>query len=111
MFRLACLFAVLALLPLAAQPQIGNCPVFPARNIWNTPVDKLPVHPLSSQWIATGGADRSLHPDFGPGGGIPFVVVPGDQPKVPMIFTDGAPNSEPGPYPIPPDAPIEVGDS
>ena len=111
MFRLVCLFALLVPLPLAGQPQIANCPVFPSRNIWNTAVDKLPVHPFSSQWIATEGADRPLHPDFGSGGGIPFVTVPGDQSKVPITFTAGADNSEPGPYPIPPDAPIEVGDS
>jgi hypothetical protein len=111
MFRLAFLFGLVALLPLVAQPQIGNCAVFPARNIWNTPVDKLPVHPLSSQWIATEGATRTLHPDFGPAASIPYVIVPGNQPRVPINFTAGAGNSEPGPYPIPPDAPIEAGDS
>jgi hypothetical protein len=54
-----------------------------------------------------------LHPDFGAnwdGGpfGIPYVVVPGTQPKVPVTF-DYADESDPGPYPIPANAPIEGG--
>ena len=40
--------------------------------------------------------------------GIPFVVVPGTQPKVPVTF-DYADESDPGPYPIPANAPIEGG--
>ena len=52
----------------------------------------------------------NLHPDFGrnPHYGIPFVVVPKNQPKVPVHF-GYASQSDPGPYPIPPDAPIEGG--
>jgi len=38
--------------------------------------------------------------------GIPYTVVNGSQPKVPVSF-DYADESDPGPYPIPPDAPIE----
>ena len=56
---------------------------------------------------------RGLHPDFGTvweGApiGIPYVVVPGTQPKVPISFSY-ADESDPGPYPIPPNAPIEGG--
>ena len=53
---------------------------------------------------------RNLHPDFGsnPTYGIPYVVVAGTQAKVPMSF-DYSDESDPGPYPIPPDAPIEGG--
>src|SRR5206468_841937 len=40
--------------------------------------------------------------------GIPYTTVPGDQKKVPVSFTY-ADESDPGPYPIPPDAPIEGG--
>ena len=58
------------------------------------------------------GGTKFLHADFGlnPDYGIPFVVVPGTQPKVPMVF-DYADDSDPGPYPIPPNAPIEGGAS
>lgn len=98
-----------------AAPSLEGCPIFPADNIWNTPVDNLPVDTLSGDYIDSIGSDITLHPDFGqpyPDGGrlmpigIPFTVVNGSQPKVPVSF-DYADESDPGPYPIPPDAPIE----
>ena len=57
--------------------------------------------------------NKPLHPDFGPVWegvpiGIPYVVVPGTQKKVPVAFKY-ADESDSGPYPIPPDAPIEGG--
>src|SRR5262249_50937937 len=65
--------------------------------------------------LATIGLTTRLHPDFGSGKnwtgvpfGIPYIVVPGTQPKVPLTF-DYADESDPGPYPVPPDAPIEGG--
>jgi uncharacterized protein (TIGR03437 family) len=97
-----------------AQPQISGCEVFPANNIWNTPVDKLPVDANSAKYVATIGASAPAHPDFGSGLydggpiGIPFVAVPGTQPKVAMSF-QYADESDPGPYPIPANAPIEGG--
>lgn len=92
---------------------ISGCPIFPADNPWNTPVDADPVDPDSDAYLASmGAATKKLHPDWGsnPEYGIPYVVVPGTQPKVPMTF-DYADESDPGPYPIPPDAPIEGGAS
>ncbi len=87
--------------------------VFPPGDEWNRDVSKDPVDPDSATLIASIGADRNLHPDFGAnwqGGpfGIPYVVVPGNQPKVPVRF-EYADESDPGPYPIPADAPIEGG--
>lgn len=93
------------------------CPLFPPDNIWNTPIDTLPVHELSSDYIDAIGRDATLHPDFGSGLwppddggpiGIPFVVVPAAQPAVPVSFYYPD-ESDPGPYPIPPDPPIEGG--
>jgi hypothetical protein len=54
-----------------------------------------------------------LHPDFGTvyngsPNGIPYVLVPGTQPKVPVRFSYRE-ESDPGPYPVPSDAPIEGG--
>lgn len=40
--------------------------------------------------------------------GIPWTTVPGTQPRVPMVF-DYDDESDPGPYPFPPDAPVEAG--
>lgn len=98
----------------AGSPALGGCPLFPADNIWNTRVDTLPVHSRSNDYINSIGRTTGLHPDFGSGLwdggpiGIPFVIVPASQPPVNITF-GYADESDPGPYPIPPDAPIEGG--
>ena len=96
-------------------PSDTGCTIFPADNIWNTRVDSLPLHPNSAAYIATIGANAGIHPDFGSGTwdggpiGIPYVTVPGTQPKVAIHFTAYGDESDPGPYPIPSDAPVEGG--
>ena len=96
----------------------SDCTILPADNIWNTPIDDLPVHPRSGQYVAAVGAGSSFHADFGSGVwppnstspiGIPYVEVPADQPLVEVTWTAYGNESDPGPYPIPPDAPIEGG--
>jgi len=87
---------------------LGGKQVFPADNPWNRDVSGDPVDPNSDRLIASIGPDKPLHPDFGTKYGIPYVVVPGTQPKVPVSFQYGD-ESDPGPYPVPPDAPIEGG--
>jgi hypothetical protein len=88
--------------------------VFPEDNPWNEDISGLPVDPNSNNLIASIGLNAGLHPDFGTvwagaPNGIPYVVVAGAQPKVPINFTDYGDESDPGPYPVPPDAPIEGG--
>lgn len=99
-------------------PSLPGCPLFPADNIWNTPVDTLPVDPNSAAYIANIGAGTSLHADFGAGVyppgtnspiGIPYVVVPSNQAEVAITEFTYNDESDPGPYPIPPNAPIEGG--
>ncbi|MGH9259488.1 MAG: hypothetical protein ACRD08_06245 [Acidimicrobiales bacterium] len=87
----------------------------PDDNPWNTPVDAAPVDPNSDALIASIGLTKTLHPDFGAsylGGpfGIPYIVVAGNTPRVGVTF-DYYDESDPGPYPIPPNAPIEGGPS
>jgi hypothetical protein len=100
--------------PAQSAPRLAGCPVFPADNPWNQRVDRLPVHPNSDAIVRSMGADDTLHPDFGSGLweggpiGIPFVTVGGAQAKVPVSF-EYADESDRGPYPIPPRAPIEGG--
>lgn len=97
-----------------AQPAIGPCSVFPANDVWNSPVDQLPVAANSATLISTVGAGVHMHADFGSGLwnggpiGIPFVTVAGSQTKYPASFTY-ADESDPGPYPVPLNAPIEGG--
>ncbi len=90
-------------------------PLFPTDNPWNTPVDTLPVDPDSAAYLGSMGLDTGLHADFGTvwdgaPNGIPYVCVSGTQAKVPVTF-DYADESDPGPYPIPADAPVEGGAS
>lgn len=98
----------------AQGPAIGACPVLPADNIWNTAVDQLPVSPNSSTWVTTIGAATGLKADFGAGMwaggpiGIPFITVPGTQTKYPASFLYDD-ESDPGPYAVPLNAPIEGG--
>lgn len=92
---------------------LGTCPVFPASNRWNTDISTAPVHASSNQIVSrinSLGGD-SLHPDFGGNGayGIPYVTVPGSEPKVPIHFTAYGSESNPGPYPVPLGAPVEGG--
>jgi len=98
---------------LGNSPTLDGCTVFPADNPWNQDISDLSVHDNSDAFINSIGASTHLHPDFGTvwdGApiGIPYVVVDG-QAKVPINFTAYGDESDPGPYPIPPDAPIEEG--
>jgi len=91
----------------------GDVPIFPPDNPWNQDISRLPVHPHSVDYIASIGMEKPLHPAFGTvwqGApcGIPYCVVGPDQPKVKVTF-EYAGESDPGPYPIPPDAPVEGG--
>ena len=92
-----------------------HCPVFPADNVWNTKITKLPVDPHSAAWLATMDSSSTfLHPDFGPGGGknspygIPFVIVKPSQPLVRIHFLYAS-ESNKGPYPFGASTPIEGG--
>jgi hypothetical protein len=109
-----CAFVALALPAPALPPPTSSCPVFPSNNAWHADVSSLQVHPRSAAWItAMGGPTRRLHPDFGPSGsatpyGIPYLVVAGSHAKVPVTF-DYSDESDPGPYPLGPETPIESG--
>ena len=111
--------AAATLLPFAAAsapPSIGGCQIFPGNSHWNTPVDTLPVR-SDSQTILNQYGTAKLHLDFGnvlaDNFGIPFTTVTSAQPLVPIAFEAGGAGdeSDPGPYPIPTDAPIEGGPS
>lgn len=94
-----------------ANGYVGSCSVFPSNNAWNRDISADPVDPNSANYIASIGATTNLHPDFGsnPSYGIPYTVVSGTQPKVPITFTAYGSESDPGPYPFPLNAPVEAG--
>ena len=84
--------------------------VFPVDNPWNQRIDSAPVDPNSDTLINSIGRTALFHPDFGSNlaYGIPYIVVSGATPLVPVTF-QYASESDPGPYPIPSNAPIEGG--
>ena len=110
--------AVRAAAPPVVNDALTGRQVFPANNWWNLDISAAPVDARSAAligWISGRSATnttavRRLHPDFGPHPyGIPYVVVSGDQPRVPLAFVaygsesdSGAPGL-PG-YPIPDEA-------
>ena len=96
------------------KASLAGCEMLPADNIWNVPVDTLPLDPASDTYISTIGPNLPVVPDFGASWqgeaiGIPYALVSGSQKKVNVTF-DYPGESDPGPYPIPGDVPVENGD-
>ena len=94
-------------------PGVPKCPLFPASNVWNKRVDKLPVAAGSQAVISSIGIDVGLHPDFGTvwdghPNGIPYTVASKKTKRYRVSF-DYASESDKGPYPIPAKVKIEGG--
>jgi hypothetical protein len=85
---------------------------FPSDNAWNQDITSASVDPNSDALINFIGASTPMHPDFGAGLyggstiGVPYVVVSGS-PFVNIHFTAYGSESDPGPMPVPHNAPIE----
>ena len=99
-----------------AAASVGGCQIFPNDNAWNRDVSADPVAANSAALLGVMSPGNALHLDLGTTEeyyGIPYTVVPADQPLVTIEYgTDGADygdESDPGPMPIPPNAPIEGG--
>jgi hypothetical protein len=91
----------------------GSLQIFPADNPWNTDISNEATDPNSDNIIAGIGNEIHLHPDFGTVWenapiGIPYNLIGKDQPVRSISFQYIA-ESDPGPYPIPPEALIESG--
>jgi hypothetical protein len=86
---------------------------FPSDNPWNQDISQLTVDPNSDAIINFIGPTIGLHPDFGSGQyqgsdiGIPYSVVGSSQGSVAINFTAYGDESDPGPMPVPANAPIE----
>jgi hypothetical protein len=101
-----------------SKAQLEEINIFPADNPWHLDVSSLPVDSLDTL-IRNQIKDIALHPDFGAftwnGApvGIPYVVVCSRQPTVTITYRansyDGnyGSESDQGPFPIPPNAPVE----
>lgn len=100
--------------PPSSQASSAGCAIFTPDNIWHRDISALPVAPRSATYIASIGAAKAVHADFGSGTydgapfGIPVTDVSTAVPAVPVTF-DYAGESDPGPYRIPPTALVEGG--
>jgi hypothetical protein len=106
---------------------LGSCTVFPAppaslsprapalatEAAWNQNIAKAPRAADSAKVIAYidshGGA--AIHPDFGSprAYGFPYAVVGAGARQLPIHYTAYGSESSPGPFPVPPNAPVEGG--
>jgi hypothetical protein len=95
---------------LTSGPQIAGCPIFPADNVWNTPISRAKRDAHSDAYVQKIGADKPLHPNFGvdPGNGIPITIIKSQVKylKVKFLYSD---ESDLGNYPVPDDVLIEGG--
>jgi hypothetical protein len=91
-------------------PHIAGCPVFPADNVWNAPIDTLKKDKRSEDYIQRMGPSLPLRPNFGsdPTNGIPITIIKPNRPRIPITFTYGD-ESDPGHYPTPEGALVEGG--
>ncbi|MGH7648195.1 MAG: ricin-type beta-trefoil lectin domain protein [Gemmatimonadaceae bacterium] len=94
-------------------PDLRGRKIFPASSPWNTDISTAALDPNSAALIASCGAGKQLHPDFGTvyrgaPNGVPLIVVHNTQPKVPISFRY-ATESDAGPYPLPPNTPVQGG--
>ena len=79
----------------------SGCGHFSGDDPWKTDVSGFAVNADYTARIANVLGNVNIHPDFGPGFGIPITVVPANQTKVPVTFDAYADESDPGPYPFP----------
>ena len=78
--------------------------VFPPDNPWNQDISALPVHKDSARDDRLASApDKPLEYNLDMG----FIIVPADQKRVDVKILDYPDESDPGPFPLPDNAPIE----
>ena len=88
---------------LEADRILSTLQIFPPDNPWHEDISARPLHPQSAAFVASIGADKPLGFNLD----MNFVIVPPDQPRVPVRIVLYPHESDPGPFPIPDNAPIE----
>jgi hypothetical protein len=83
---------------------LAALPVFLPDNPWHEDISTRPVLANSKQLVASVGEDKRLAYNMD----MAFILVPPDQKPVPVKIVNGYPDeSDPGPFPVPDNAPIE----
>jgi hypothetical protein len=92
---------------------LGGFVPFNSSSAWNTDISTASVDPNSATIISNFVGSVNVHPDFGtdPSYGIPYVVVNGSQSLVNVNLNAYGSESDPGPMPVPTNAPVEGGSS
>ena len=86
-----------------ADRVLASLQILPPDNPWNEDVSDRPVHPKSKQIVASMNANRHLYFNWDMG----FIIVPPDQKRVQVKIIGYPKESDPGPFPVPDNAPIE----
>jgi hypothetical protein len=86
-----------------ADKILSQLQVFPSDNAWNEDISTARVHPDSKKMVASVGISKNLAYNLD----MAFILVPPQQPLVPVNITTYSDESDPGPYPVPDNAPIE----
>lgn len=92
-----------------ADAIVSAMQIFPVTNPWNEDISRRPTLPNSDAMISQIITDlatnnRTLRVFYE----MNYVLVPDNQPLVPIDFLDYPDESDPSPYPIPPNMPIET---
>jgi hypothetical protein len=101
-------------MPAITQPVMFNTPeadrilatltIFPPDNPWNEDISIRGRHPNSKRIVASIGEEKRLAYNLDMG----FILVPPGQTRVQVKIVNGYPDeSDPGPFPVPDNAPIE----
>ena len=86
-----------------ADAVVAALQVYPPDNPWNQAVDRWAVHTNSRNIIAAIGAGKTLRCNYD----MAYILVPPGQAKVDVKITEYPQQSDPGPYPVPDNVPIE----
>jgi hypothetical protein len=100
-------------MPEIARPVMFNTPeadrilaalqVYPQDNPWNEDISRRPLHRNSKNVVASVGREKNLAYNLD----MAFILVPPNQKRVSVKLSEYSAESDPGPYPVPDNAPIE----
>ncbi|HEX3696729.1 MAG TPA: hypothetical protein VH374_15220 [Polyangia bacterium] len=94
----------------AVMPPVGSsgCSLFTGDDLWNKDVSGSAVDTTWTPKLQALVGAIKIHPDFGSDFGIPINVVPQSEASIPVTFDTYADESDPGPYPFPNPASVQL---
>jgi len=91
-----------------ADAVVSSLQILPRDNAWNEDISRRPVLSNSNAMINTIIAEITTRPKTLRGFyEMNYVIVPANQPKIPIAFVTYPTQSDPAPYPIPTNMPVE----